>query len=284
MAALRAFLEPKPRPLMRPRPLGSSTGQEGSLLAGRNVLVTGAGQNIGRSIALEMAKQGAHIYFTDIDAGKISLLQKELSSFSSGPRGFLSDITTKEDTDLLCRSLKEEEIIIDILVNNVGVRLGPPKVKDVDIEILRKTLETNITGPLYLTKQIVGTIIEQKIQASVIFVSSIHEWLVIRDISYSTSKAAVGMMIKELAVDLAPYGIRVNGIAPGAVAEDKNPVQTYNQYIPLYSAPIDPVYIGRAAVFLASEFYSARTTGSVLTVDSGLSLFNHSVDQRPPGI
>jgi len=269
---------------MRPRPLGSSTGQEGSLLAGRNVLVTGAGQNIGRSIALEMAKQGAHIYFTDIDAGKISLLQKELSSFSSGPRGFLSDITTKEDTDLLCRSLKEEEIIIDILVNNVGVRLGPPKVKDVDIEILRKTLETNITGPLYLTKQIVGTIIEQKIQASVIFVSSIHEWLVIRDISYSTSKAAVGMMIKELAVDLAPYGIRVNGIAPGAVAEDKNPVQTYNQYIPLYSAPIDPVYIGRAAVFLASEFYSARTTGSVLTVDSGLSLFNHSVDQRPPGI
>ena len=282
-AALRAFVHPKLIPLMRPRSLGSSTGEEGSLLAGRNALVTGAGQNIGRGIALEMAKQGAHIYFTDIDGGRIDLVQKELNALQPGSRGFLYDITKKEDTDALCRLFQKEKITIDILVNNVGVQFGVPKVKKVDIEIFRKTIETNLTGPLYLTKQIVEMMIEQKIQAAVIFVSSIHERLVCRDISYSTSKAAVGMMIREFAVELAPYGIWVNGLAPGAVAVDNDPIQTYDRYIPLHNTPIAPAYIGRAAVFLASEFYSACTTGTVLTVDAGLSLFNHFVDQRPPG-
>jgi len=283
-AAILAFIHPKPIPLMRPVSLGCPTGSEGSLLVGRNALITGAGQNIGRNIALEMAKQGANVYYTDVDATRVGSLGEELKKFKIQSKGFVSDVSKFEEIDSLCRSLCQENIPIDILVNNVGVLIGPYKVTSVEMDIWRKTFDTNVTGPLYLTRQIVAEMTERKLLGSVIFISSIHQWLLHRDISYSASKAALGMVINELAIDLAPYAIRVNGIAPGSVAEEVDSMQRYDKYIPLYNTPINPAYIGRAAVYLASEHYSAYTTGSVLTVDSGLSLYNHFVDRRPPGI
>ena len=101
-----------------------------------------------------------------------------------------------------------------------------------------------------------------------------------RRVAYSASKAAVGMLVRELAVDLAPFGIRVNAVAPGAV--DNSGRESDERAILLYRTPMNPVYIARAIAFLASDHHSAFTTGATLTVDAGLSLFNHRVDRFPP--
>ena len=122
--------------------------------------------------------------------------------------------------------------------------------------------------------------IQRETKGSILFITSIHQWAVARWPAYSSSKAALGMAIKELALDLAPHGIRVNGIAPGWVETDEYGELVHDPYTPLYHKTIDPCYIGRGAVFLASEYFSQHTTGSVLKIDGGLSLFNHRVHSR----
>jgi len=244
----------------------------------KNVLITGAGKNIGRSIALEMAKHGANIYFTDIDEKLRKNLEQELSFFPIKFRGFLSNITRVEDTDNLCKSLEKNQIYIDILVNNMGLCPNQENSRMLDLDSWRYVFNNNVFGPLYLTQQISQAMIKKKIQGSLLFISSIHQWFIRRIDSYSASKAAIGMLIKELAIELARYSIRVNGIAPGYISEDKKGRPIPHRYTPLHRSSINPSFIGRAAVYLSSDYFSKYTTGSVLKIDSGLSLYNHLVD------
>ncbi len=90
------------------------------------------------------------------------------------------------------------------------------------------------------------------------------------------------MIIQELAVDLAPYGIRVNGIAPAWVAEDEQGNPLSQEYHLLHHCSINPRYIGRAAVYLASDYFSKFTTGTIIKIDAGASLYNYRVAQNPP--
>jgi NAD(P)-dependent dehydrogenase (short-subunit alcohol dehydrogenase family) len=245
------------------------------LLSGKNVLITGAGKNIGRYTALEMAKEGANIYFTDIDENCIRSLEKDLNDFGTNPLGFRANITEFGDIDFLDRSLSEHKIQIDILVNNVGISPSEEKRQHLDDDLWRIVFETNLFGPIYLTKKISSTMIKNKIRGSIIFLSSIHQWFVRGVASYSASKAALGMLINELAVEYAQYGIRVNGIAPGYIGQDDKEKPIPHRYTPLYQSSVSPCYIGRAAVYLSADYYSKFTTGTVLKIDAGLSLFNH---------
>ncbi len=249
------------------------------LLLGKNVLITGADSNIGRSLAIEMARQGANIFFTDIDKEGCTGLENELNGYPVVSRGFLSDISRTEDIDSLHGSLLHDQIKIDILVNNVGIQFNTTTIRDLNLEEWHKVFGTNVFGPIYLTKLISETMIENHINGSIIFITSIHQWTIRRLPSYSASKAALGMVIKELAVDLAPHNIRVNGIAPGLVKEDRDGKPISAKYTPLHNSAINPCYIGRAAVYLSSDYFSKFTTGSVIKIDAGLSLYNHHLDQ-----
>jgi len=250
-----------------------------NLLSGKNVLITGAGRNIGKSIAIEMAKQGANIFFTDIYEERCAQLERELNGYQVISRGFFSDISKTEDIDSLYNSLVRDKVNIDVLVNNVGIREDSITTKELSLEVFHRIFDTNVFGPIYLTKLISQMMINNNINGSIIFITSIHQWTVGRLLSYDSSKAALGMIIKELAVELAPYGIRVNGIAPGFVEEDEQGKPFYNKYVLLYNSSINPCYIGRAAVYLSSDFFSKFTTGTVIKIDAGLSLYNHLVDQ-----
>jgi NAD(P)-dependent dehydrogenase (short-subunit alcohol dehydrogenase family) len=109
---------------------------------------------------------------------------------------------------------------------------------------------------------------------SIIFLTSIHENIIRHIPSYSASKAALGMIVKELAFELAPHGIRVNGIAPGWVAENEKGGTFDHKAVPLYQSSINPRYIGRAALYLASDYFSKYTTGSIIKIDAGSTLYN----------
>lgn len=144
---------------------------DNQLLAGKNVLITGAGRNIGRSIALEMAKQGANIYFTDIVQSACSNLEKELSEYPVRSKGFLSDVSKSEDSDLLIKYLVDNEINIDILVNNVGIRFETTTIKELEAE-WEKVYAHNVFGPMYLTKLISQMMMSNNIPGSIIFITS----------------------------------------------------------------------------------------------------------------
>ena len=256
-------------------PQFSLVGQK--LLSGKTALITGAGRNIGKSIALEMAAHGASIVMTDLHEERCRQLETELKNLNVRSWWYRSDVSNVEDIEKLCQSLREKNIHIDILVNNAGIQFENGTIQTFKVAEWQQTFETNLIGPLHLTKIISDRMIQRRTEGSIIFLTSIHQWTVARLPAYSSSKAALGMAIKELALDLAPYGIRVNAIAPGWVRTNKSGGLVPDRYTPLYHKTIDPCYIGRAAVYLASEYFSKHTTGSVLQIDGGLSLFNHRV-------
>lgn len=258
------FQEPKPSVVM-----------DDKLLTGKNVLITGAGENIGRSIALEMAKQGANVFFTDINNKRCKNVENELKQKRTNARGFTIDCSNINELDKLITTLKNENLHIDVLVNNVGTQSERKPFRDIQLEEWHKIFDTNVLGPSYLTKHIAQTMVENKICGSIIFITSIHQWTVLGLSSYSTSKAALGMLVKELAMEFAQYKIRVNGIAPGWVKEDEQGQPLSFNDSPLFGSSINPRYIGRAAVYLASDYFSKFTTGSIIKIDAGLSLHNY---------
>lgn len=236
------------------------------LLEGRNALVTGAARNIGRSIALELLAHGANVYCTDVDAAGVERLRADLAARPGTSGVFRADITSTTDTDRVLLALRDAGVGIDLLVNNVGV-VG---------DDFAAAFATNVTGPMYLTDRVASAMADAGTPGSIVFLTSIHQEAVfLRARAYAPSKAAVGMLVKQLAVQLAPHRIRVNGIAPGDVREDeRGNVEPY-RYTPLEGTSLRPQYVARAVVYLASDYFSRYTTGSVVTLDGGLSHFNY---------
>jgi NAD(P)-dependent dehydrogenase (short-subunit alcohol dehydrogenase family) len=238
-----------------------------ALLDGRNALVTGAAANIGKSIALEMAHQGANVYLADIDEEGCRALEQRITALGRKSKSFIVDLSVRENLEAIHRQIDAEGVVIDILVNNVGIDNSMASDKGEYWQQWQKTYDTNVIGPAYLTKLFTDTMVEKNVPGSVLFITSVHQWMVRGRAAYSSSKAAQGMMVRELALALASHRIRVNGIAPGYVGVDSDGV-------PIPHAAT-PRYIGRTAVYLCSDYFSEHTTGSVLTLDSGLNLHSH---------
>ncbi len=265
-AAVRAFQNPalrQPAPIPPPEPTRVVVDR---LLAGQTALVTGAGRNIGRSIARELLAHGATVYATDVDPAAVERLRGELRELPGTSDALCADITKPEDTDRVLATLAAAGAQVDLLVNNVGI-VG---------DDLAAAFATNVTGPMYLTDRISAAMVERGRPGSIVFLSSIHQETVFtRARAYAPTKAAVGMLVKQLAVQLAPHRVRVNGIAPGDVREDERGEVIRYPYTPLEGTSIRPQYVARAVVYLASEYFSRYTTGTVITIDGGLSLFNY---------
>lgn len=244
----------------------------GELLRGRCALITGAGHNIGRAIALEMARQGATILFTEIDAGRASALAAELTQLGVRQHGFALNAGDAANIATLRQQIRGLGLTVDLLVNNAALQLERSFLA-LEADDWQRSLAANVIGPAQLSRALAGDLIAAGQPGSILFISSIHQWEPALWPAYSSAKAALGMLIQEMAAELAPHSIRVNGIAPGWVTEDPR----VSRFSLLHGSAIDPVYIGRAAVFLASEHCSRYTTGTVLTVDAGLSLLNSRI-------
>jgi NAD(P)-dependent dehydrogenase (short-subunit alcohol dehydrogenase family) len=265
-AAVRAFMNPALRlPRPTPPPEGVQIVRD-KLIDGRNVLVTGAGGLIGRSLINELIAHGANVWCTELTEALCARLQSQLTFPADKVRVMRADVIRSEDTDALLAALDAEKVTIDLLVNNVGIVTND----------FPASFMTNVAGPMYLTDQIAKRMIERHTSGSIVFLTSIHQWSIFtRTRAYAPSKAAVGMLIRQLAVELAPHGIRVNGIAPGDVREDEAGNVVPYAFTPLEGTSVRPQFISRAVVYLASEYFSRYTTGSVITIDGGLSLFNY---------
>ena len=118
-----------------------------------------------------------------------------------------------------------------------------------------------------------------------VFVSSLHDTYVRTQPHYSTSKAAVTMLVKELASELGPHGIRVNAVSPGAIRSRANPIDTAAQQdrvrriVPL-GRPGEPAEVARMVAVLLSDHWSGYVTGANVRVDGGLGLYSWSAGGR----
>jgi 3-oxoacyl-[acyl-carrier protein] reductase len=144
---------------------------------------------------------------------------------------------------------------------------------------------TNLRGPWFFTKRIARHLVDARMTGAILFVSSLHDTHIRTLPHYSASKAAVAMLVKELANELAPHGIRVNAVSPGAIRSEPNaggghadepPIR---RLIPLgrLGAPAD---VARMAVVLLSDEWSGYVTGANVPVDGGLSLYSWAVDHE----
>lgn len=136
------------------------------------------------------------------------------------------------------------------------------------MEEMDKSYKTNLIGPFYLTSLLAKKWIKDKVNGNIIFLSSTHSHIIRTHPLYSSSKAAIEMFMKESTLELAPYGIRVNAIAPGAVRDSAEPVADYRTPLGFCIQPQD---IAEGVFFLLSD--GARfITGQTLTIDGGYSI------------
>ncbi|MDQ3098192.1 MAG: SDR family oxidoreductase [bacterium] len=231
-------------------------------------LITGAAKGIGRGIAHEMAKSGATVVLCDIDDENLLKTEQEFINEGLSCVSKKSDVSSIEQNDALIDWVLEKYGKIDILVNNAGY-YQDTSLLDGNFSDVQKLFLTNMIGPYFLTQRVAREMISQKLRGSILFTSSTHARVTIMRPAYSSSKAAIEMFVRETALELAEFGIRVNAVAPGAIdiwaMEDRK-----SDHVPVghLGTPQD---IGHAMVFLSSD-KAVYITGQTLTVDGAFSL------------
>jgi len=248
-------------------------------LARRAALVTGGGRGIGRHLALGLAEAGADVLVASRKRPNLDETVRLVDKLGRRAWALEADLSQPEAIDALVARAYEIVPRLDILVANSGFAWGQP-VLEHSLTGWDKVYDLNVRGTFYLCQQVAGRMKDAG-GGTLILVSSISGLRGARDeeqpsVAYSTSKGAVITLTKELAVKLAPFGIRVNGIAPGPFATDMmdhmlgHPERwaEFRKRIPLDRAGEEDDLKG-VAVFLASDA-SAYVAGHTLVVDGGI--------------
>jgi 3-oxoacyl-[acyl-carrier protein] reductase len=245
------------------------------LLEGKTALVTGGSRGIGRAIAMAFATEGANVAFSDLVYDVVAEnLEKELRTFGVKAKGYASDASSFDGSEILCNSVAEDFGRIDILVNNAGITRDNllMRMTEADWDLV---IKVNLKSVFNLTKAVQKFMLKQR-SGSIINMSSVVGVSGNAGQSnYSASKAGLIGFTKSIAQELGSRNVRCNAIAPGFIETDmtaKLPedVRTaWIQEIPLRRGG-KPEDVANVAVFLASEL-SSYVSGQVFNVCGGMN-------------
>ena len=189
-------------------------------LEGKVALVTGAGPNIGSGIALALAAYGAKVAANDFDVKTAEACRDRLEAHGHEAMALQGDVTKEEDVVANVNAVLERWGKIDILINNAAL-LGGKGVLDEDAESFSRSLLVTGLGHMLFTKHVARSMCEREIRGSIVCISSSHGWSCSPGvIAYCFNKGGVNNFVRAAAMDLAPYGIRVNGYTPTAPTPD----------------------------------------------------------------
>jgi glucose 1-dehydrogenase len=256
-------------------------------LSGQKALVTGANSGIGRATALALGEAGADVvvnYVTD-DAAAEAVV-KDIAGYGVKAYAHLADVSKEADVQTMFATMVKNFGTIDILVANAGLQRDAALL-DMTLDKWNTVIGVNLTGQFLCAREAVrefrrrGVVPEvSRAAGKIIHMSSVHQeipWA--GHVNYASSKGGIKLLMESLAQEVAPYRIRVNAIAPGAIRTpiNKSAWDTPEAYKALmelvpYGRIGEPEDIGRAAVWLASDA-SDYVVGTTLFVDGGMTLY-----------
>ena len=250
---------------------------------GRSVLVTGGALGIGQGIVRAFAREGAMVAVADLDRGAAERLASELSDGGAPVIATVGDVASLEDTQRMVAETVAAFGRLDVLVNNAGIQ--PTDwyfdLEHTPIEVWDRILDVNLKGQFLMARAALPHIRAQGPGGSVINMASVQGLQSMPGVpAYAASKGGVLSLTRNMALDYAPVGIRVNAICPGTIdselvrelarAEGGDLDATlvrYGAFHPLGRIGV-PEDIAQAALYLASP-RSSFVTGTALVVDGG---------------
>jgi NAD(P)-dependent dehydrogenase (short-subunit alcohol dehydrogenase family) len=238
-------------------------------------VITGGGTGLGFGIAKGFSEAGARVVIT---GRREEVLRNACSKLGKNVNYVVNDVTDLASHPALVEDIVKRFGEIEILVNNAGAHLKKPPLEVTDDEF-QKVIQTNLNAVFSLTRE-VGRRMSERNKGSIIMITSMAALYGIPKVgAYSAAKSALFGLVRSLAVDLSPHGVRVNAIAPGFIdspmlrqALDSDP-ERQNRILdrtPMKSIG-QPDDIAAAAVYLASDA-SKFVTGIQLPVDGGNSI------------
>jgi glucose 1-dehydrogenase len=257
------------------------------VLKGQKALVTGANSGIGKAVAIGLGRAGAEVVVNfvhgDDEAAEVVGQIRKTGSRAYAHR---ADVSKEDQVQVMFQKMLSEFGTIDILINNAGLQKDAP-IDEMTLADWNLVINVNLTGQFLCAREAVREFKRRGVVKAVscaagkiIHMSSVHEiipWA--GHVNYAASKGGVMLMMKSIAQEVAPYRIRVNSIAPGAVRTPINTAawQTPEAYESLmklvpYKRIGEPEDIARAAVWLASD-QADYVNGVSLIVDGGMTLY-----------
>lgn len=238
----------------------------------KTIFITGGSRGIGEAV-VRMAAGKYNVAFTyNTSKEKARCLQQELDSRYGGVLALECDVTNPKSVSVAIDAAKKRFGKIDILVNNAGVAMSGLLI-DTSLDEFKRIFDVNVNGTFNVTKAVLPDMLSSG-QGSIVNVSSV--WGIkgaSMEVAYSSSKAAIIGFTKALAKEVAPMGVLVNAVAPGAVDTDMMSVYTQSEIDELCenSIPLgrlaSPAEIAKGIMYLAESGYCV---GEVLSLTAGL--------------
>jgi NAD(P)-dependent dehydrogenase (short-subunit alcohol dehydrogenase family) len=238
-------------------------------------LITGSAAGIGLATAQVFAAEGAHVYIADVDSEGANRAAKDLIAKRLKASAMAVDVSRGQDVSALMRAIEQQHKRLDVVVNNAGINVRTEFRNMTDADWVRLR-EVNLDGIVRIARD-AFPLLKASGRGSLINLASIMGHRGMRTLAaYGATKGAISALTRGLAVEYAPFGIRVNALAPGfietALTERVLKIEAFSKAL-LEQTPLrrfgTSEDVARAALFFASD-ESAFITGAELAVDGGM--------------